>query len=313
MGTAAVSPDLDYLAVSAGSRAAIWDVANGTRAFYTRRFNAAGFDGPVVYADFPKFQEKPRQTGELRTDNHEMTAKEVKEEIAFQHGLYMVSTKPHGKSGFWRSNADIQVLDIRSGRVLWSRYFQHELPSIAFNAQDGTVLLSWRVFEAGAQDELRQFPELKASAGKDDYVCELVDANLGAPLAQFIAKTNHGSLRFVSSNANRNWAVIEATGNQILTYSLPDTKQEDHFFGSRPIISTSGLLVVESEKRKVTMYDLASSEVRQQYVFSEPIAFKSFSSDGKRLLVFTRDQTVYLLDTTFQRAPEPALASNPAK
>ncbi|MCU1270765.1 MAG: peptidase Ste24p [Acidobacteriaceae bacterium] len=313
LGATAISPDLNYLAVSAGTRAAIWDVAHDARVFYTRKFYAAGFDGPVVYVDFPKFLEFPRQTGELRTDNHEMKGKEVTEKIASQHGLYLLVTKPHNKNGFWRSNADIQVQDIRSGRVLWSRYFQHELPSISFNAQAATVLLRWRASEAGAQDELRRFPELKARVEKDDYLCELADANLGAPLAQFIAKTNHGSFRLVSGSANRNWAVMEATGNQIITYSLPDAKQEDHFFGSRPIISTSGLLAVESEKREVTLYDLTSSDVPQQYVFSEPIAFKSFSSDGKRLLVFTSDQTAYLLDTALPHAPDPALASNPAK
>jgi hypothetical protein len=106
---------------------------------------------------------------------------------------------------------------------------------------------------------------------------------------------------------------MAAIGDQIITYALPDAKQEDHFFGSRPVISNSGLLAVISEKREVTTYDLASSELRQQYVFAEPIAFKSFSSDGKRLLVFTSDQTVYLLDTTLPHPAEPALASNPPK
>jgi WD40 repeat protein len=313
LGAVAVSPDLNYLAVSAGSRAAIWDVAHGIRVFYTRRFDAAGFDGSVIYADFPKFQDRQRETGRLQIDSRDATGKEVKEEIARQHGLYLVVPKPHDKNGYWRSNADLQVEDIRTGQLLWSRYFQHELPSMAFDEQAATVLLRWRVSELGAQDELHRLPELKGRAEKDDDLCEVVDANTGATLASFIAKTNHRSLSFVSASANRNWAVMAAIGDQIITYALPDAKQEDHFFGSRPVISNSGLLAVISEKREVTTYDLASSELRQQYVFAEPIAFKSFSSDGKRLLVFTSDQTVYLLDTTLPHPAEPALASNPPK
>ncbi|HEX3103272.1 MAG TPA: M48 family metalloprotease [Terriglobales bacterium] len=309
LGAVAVSPDLNYLAVSAGSRAAIWDVAHGNRAFYTRRFDAAGFDGPVLYADFPKFQESQRETGRLQIDNREATGKEVKEEIARQHGLYLVVLKPHEKNGYWRSNADVQVEDIRTGQLLWSRYFQHELPSIAFAEQGGTVLLRWSVSEPGAQNELHHLPELKPHAEKEDDLCEVVDANTGATLASFIAKTNHGSLLFVSAIANRNWAVMAAIGDQIITYTLPDGKQEEHFFGSHPIISSSGLLAVNSENREITIYDLATSEMRQQYVFSEPIAFKSFSSDGKRLLVFTSDQTVYLIDTAFPRTVEPAVTS----
>jgi WD40 repeat protein len=313
LGAVAVSPDLNYLAVSAGTRAAVWDVAHGTRAFYTRKFNAAGFDGPVIYADFPRFEETPRETGRLQIDSRQATEKELKEETARQHGLYLAVPKPHDKNGYWRSNADIQVEDVRTGQLLWSRYFQHELPSMAFDAQSAAVLLRWRVSEAGAQNELHRLSELRTRAEKDDELCEIVDANTGATLATLIAKTNHASLMFVSANANRNWAVMAAKGDQIVTYKLPDATQEDHFFGSRPVISNSGLLAVNSEKREITMYDLGSSELKEQYVFSEPIAFKSFSSDGKRLLVFTSDQTVYLLDTTLARTVEPAMASSPPK
>lgn len=90
-------------------------------------------------------------------------------------------------------------------------------------------------------------------------------------------------------------------------------KRRVNFFGSRPVLSMSGLLAVDSEKREVTLYDLSTSEPRQQYTFAEPVACKAFSSDGKRLLVFTTDQTVYLLDTTTSSTPEPALANNPVK
>jgi hypothetical protein len=56
------------------------------------------------------------------------------------------------------------------------------------------------------------------------------------------------------------------------------------------------LLVVESGKQELATYDLSTLQMRQQYVFSSPVAFKTFSKDGKRLFVFTSDQTVYILD-----------------
>jgi hypothetical protein len=51
----------------------------------------------------------------------------------------------------------------------------------------------------------------------------------------------------------------------------------------------------------------------RQCVFAEPVVLKAFSMDGKRLLVLTSDQTVYLLDVANPSGAEPALASNPVK
>jgi WD40 repeat protein len=310
---AAVSPDLDYLAASSRSRAAVWDVSHDVRAFYTRRFSAAGFDRHSVYADFPKFQDTPREVAELRLDTGSAGFREIKDDIALQHGLYLVITKPRNKNGFTRANADMEVRDIRSGQTIWSRYFSSDLPSVSFNPQGATTLLTWRLYLAGGHDELHRFPELKSRAEKDDYLCEVLDANSGILLATFIVKTNSGSLRNLRGDASRNWAVMEATGNQILTYALPSGEEKGHFFGSRPILSSSGLLAMDSEKREVSLYDLSTSQLRQQYIFAQPVAFKAFSGDGKRMLVFTSDQTVYILDMTAAPAnAEPPLASNPA-
>ena len=134
----------------------------------------------------------------------------------------------------------------------------------------------------------------------------------GAMLASFVVSINSGSLRNLRGAASRNWSVMQAAGDQILTYALPSGEEKGHFFGSEPILSTSGLVAVNSERREVAVYDLASSQPRRQYIFAQPVAFKAFSGDGKRLLVFTSDQTVYILDVTVAPANEPALASNPA-
>ena len=169
------------------------------------------------------------------------------------------------------------------------------------------------VSQAAAHNELQKLSQLKERAQKDDYLCEVLDAKTGNVLSALILKSNNGSLHFLRGSANRNWAVMEAAGDQIMTYALPAGEEKGHFFGSRPVLSMSGLLAVDSEKREVTLYDLSTSEPRQQYTFAEPVACKAFSRDGKRLLVFTTDQTVYLLDTTTSSTPEPASASNPVK
>jgi outer membrane protein assembly factor BamB len=219
----------------------------------------------------------------------------------------MVVTKPR-KEGNGSSKNDLEVRDIRSGTVLWSRYFPDELPFITFDTENDTALLRWRVSQAAARKELKAFPEPSRRAEKDDYLCEILDAKTGKVLSSLILKTNNGSLRYLRTSATQKWAVAQAAGDQIITYALPSGEEQGHFFGANPVISALGLLALDSEKREVTVYDLNSSEPRQQYAFAHPVACKIFSADGKRLLVFTADQTVYLFDVTTAAPAEPAVA-----
>lgn len=55
---------------------------------------------------------------------------------------------------------------------------------------------------------------------------------------------------------------------------------------------------MEKDAKELDLYDLESQQLRRRYVFSDPIALKRMSDDGKRLLVLTASQTAYLLDTT---------------
>jgi hypothetical protein len=95
------------------------------------------------------------------------------------------------------------------------------------------------------------------------------------------------------------WVAVTASGNQVLTYSLASGEEKGHFFGTHPLLSSvSGLVAVENEAGELTIYDLATSQLREKYVFPEPISIKRFSPDGKRLFVLTVNQTVYILDVT---------------
>ncbi len=91
----AASGDLRLLAVSSKSRGAIWDVPHDLRAVQMPNFDAIGFDGAAVYVDVPEFQGSPRETAEVHLDTGVHSFHPIdKDEIAVQHGLYMVVTKP---------------------------------------------------------------------------------------------------------------------------------------------------------------------------------------------------------------------------
>jgi WD40 repeat protein len=73
-------------------------------------------------------------------------------------------------------------------------------------------------------------------------------------------------------------------------------QEKGHFFGTNPSASQNGLLALENQDGQLTIYDMASSQLKQQYTFADPISFKIFSPDGGRLFVVTASQTAYILD-----------------
>jgi len=129
----AASRDLKYLSISTRSRGAVWDLERDHRVIYTRKFSAAGFEGSLMYADFPKFEETPRSIGVLDLESGGIQGRDLNDDVAVQHGSYLLVTKPRSKNGTSWSNADVEVREVRSGNVLWSRYFPEEVPSITFN------------------------------------------------------------------------------------------------------------------------------------------------------------------------------------
>jgi WD40 repeat protein len=79
-------------------------------------------------------------------------------------------------------------------------------------------------------------------------------------------------------------------------YSLEDGSQSGAIFANKFDISKGGLLAVGAGDNRVQVYDADTLEQVDQYSFAEPITIAMFLPDGHRLLVITRDQTVFVLD-----------------
>jgi WD40 repeat protein len=320
---ASVSPDFDWLLLSNRTRGAVWDVVHNIRTMELRSFHGAWF-GPdrVAYLDFPKLMEHDRQI--VRVDPVYGAAApgyKVGDVVASQLGGYLLVTKPKGGrgggnldlspqflclrmmfsrwSGIRESKAtdeDFELRDVRDGHVVWSHSFPHEVPSLSFGA--GKALLRWSLDEAAGRDELAKFPALRAGADKTDYFLEEIDLQKDAPIAEFVLKTNRGSFSVTHAFAEADWLIASATGNQVLTYSMPSGQEKGHFFGDHPSVSRNGLLAIESESGQISVYDMATSQLKQHYTFSDAVSFKTFSPDGNRLFVMTASQVAYILDLT---------------
>jgi len=296
----AVSPDLNWLTVSNSSRGAVWDVSRNIRTMHIRSFHGAWFgDDQTLYADAPKFEQTERQIAHLVPLTGAGTpGYKIGDVRATQFEQFLVVTTPKNKNQVLNpQDADVEIKDVRDGHSLWTHHFAHEVPGFFFDS--GKILFAWAVSESGGHDELQRFPELKAHADKDDYLCEVLEVGKDDVVGKVLIKSNKHSFRLEHAIFSGPWIIAAATGNQILTYDLNSGEEKGHFFGSRPVVSsTGGMLAVENESGQIKLYDLATSQLRRELVFSGPISFKRFSPDGKRLFVLTANQTVYILDLT---------------
>lgn len=302
----AVSPDLQWLAISERNRGGVWNLGKGDRVFYVRGFRGAYFgeDG-VLYADFPKLDATERNVARLHLARREVaqgTPVEDKESRAHQHGQFLVSFRPVKKGGSFEENVVLEVRDARSGDVLWSRNFPKEAPDEYADPREGTMVLRWAVSTGAAKAAIKENPALKSrlAAMKEkegDYFIQVLDLRSGKVLGQLLIETGKGSFRIASLVAAGDWVVMEDTANRILVYSLSTGEQKGRVFGDRAAISkTSGLLCVENVRGQVAIYDLATFEKRDQFVFTSPVSVAEFGHDGQRLFVLTANQTAYVFD-----------------
>jgi WD40 repeat protein len=294
---AAVSRDFNWMAVSNRTRGAVWDITHNIRTMEVTSFHGVwAADDQTFYVDLAKFGDMERQI--VRIDPRAGTVLagyKTGEVIATQYGPYFVVTVPKEKRASRKFiDADVEVHDTHDGHIIWKHHFDHDLPELAFGA--GAVLLSWPVATDGGRSELQQLPELRH--GDDtDYLSELRDLKTDSIVNRIRINTNKGSFGLQHAFIAGDWLITSATNNQVLTYLFATGEQKGHFFGTHPNASAAGgLLAVNSDSDHLKLYELANSQLRQEYAFPDTISFKSFSPDGKRLLVLTANQIVYILD-----------------
>jgi WD40 repeat protein len=301
----AVSPDLKWLAVSQRSRGAVWDLAKGERVFHVRGFRGAYFgDDGALYADFPKFEQTERTIARLDIAHRSSSAqsKVSDEGRVTQRGTFIITQKPAKKGGDLDRNVTLALSDTRAGTEFWSRTFPKEAPRVFVEENEGTLVLTWDARSEHAKSEIKSDPKLsqRFAAMKEkegNYFVQAVDARAGKSSGALLVETGKGSFRITDAFAAGDWLVISDTSNRVLLYSISTGEQKGKFFGRTPAISKeAGLLAVETERGQLTVFDLASSEKRDQFTFSGPVSLARFSSDGKRLFVLTADQTAYVLD-----------------
>lgn len=335
-----LSPDLSWLALSDKSRGGVWNLKTGERRVYIRGFQGAFVDNDSkVYADFPKQGNEIRtmaimdpvavtlegagpidtrntqQAGqfllrEKRADEEKINQKEQKEETKKQEkakkdeGGPEVEVKAAGdKLEFVGKDATVEVYDVRTRALLWSKVYPNEVPYESFNKYGKTVIFTWLASTKTAKDAIAANPDLAArsktlGSKAGDYYIQVLDSNNGEIKAETLIETGDGSFRAQRLSANGDWLVITDSNNRILVYSLKSGELLWRFFGNYPTINpVTGILAVENVAGQVSIYDLKNGGKIDDLVFPSELVYARFSDDGKRLFILTRNQNYYIINS----------------
>lgn len=298
--TAAVSPDLNWFAASGNTRGALWRLADGSRIFHVRGFGSCGFSSQdSLYAGFNPYLKEKRSMGILSPVNNtiEPGIKLDEDVKVAQLGMYLLYTRRQERK--WNSPLDLELRDLVTGTVLWTKHFSHEAPGISASSSTGEIALVLPLTSDEAKAEEKHngalASESKAISSKNTAsLIEVVNAQDGKLRAEFAVDTGNRSFAIHRVFPAGNWMVIEDDKNRALVYSL-EGKLIGRAFGSRPAVSAGGTLALESQPGTLKIYSLDGVTERETLSFRVPLAFYQFVENGAELFAVTEDQVAYLL------------------
>ncbi len=320
---AELSPDMKWLALSGRLRGGVWNLSKGEAVLFLRGFGGGyvGDDG-LFYGDFPKYETAERNVAKFNLASGEVTpGPKIESDTARQMGPYLLVTKSakgnvkEGERPKLGKNVTVQMADARTMTPLWEKTFPKEAPRIWAAPGQGTAALVWNVTDEAARAEIKADPKLsqKLAVMKEkegDYFIQLVDVRNGNPLGRLLVETGKGSFRLSNVFAAGDWVIIADTQNRVLVYSLKTGELKGRVFGGYATVSAaSGLLCVENESGRLTVYSLETMEKRDEFTFPTRVSLIRFSPDGKRLFVLASNQVAYTLDVS-SASSAPSAAGN---
>ncbi len=309
MQSAAVSPDLSWLAVSAGERSAVWNLHAMARRYFMRGFTGAYFDGDdALYADLPAVGQVHRSVVRADLSTEKVTTAEdfgeQPPEIA-QYGGYLLAKIPSADDP---QQFSLEVRDARDGHTLWTAPFPKATPgNIEISPAGDRVVFRWLAEQKPAMDEIRKDKALRTRYDHirqhmSCFLLQVLDANTGKPQGNVLVDA-HGWTHPPHGFASGDWLfVADDSGTQIYSISTGDLKATL----ASPALSASsaaGLLASESQDHALQFYSLPAAELRARLEFPSAVLFAWFSGDAQRFFVLTSDQRFYIFDTAALAQP----------
>jgi WD40 repeat protein len=303
--TAAVSPDLNWLAASQSSRGAVWNVQSGQRTYHVRGFRGAYFGADSnFYVDFPKYLKTDRTIARLPLSHNEVQPLYTLDdkERSLQGGKYLLTLVPAETNKNANRNITLEVHDVVSRNVLWSRHFPEERPGNFVDSGTNSLVLDWMAGSKEIQSLVKQDRDAESRLApyknrEGIHYIEALDLDSGKQRFAMAIDTGKGSFRISDMIATPDRLVVADSNNRLLVFSSKGTPIGT-VIGSHPQVSLTGnLMTARTQTGELTLYDLQTLHPRAVHNFDSRVAYSAFSAGGKRLLVLSANQTIYLLDT----------------
>ena len=302
---AAVSPDLAWLAVSQNSRGAVWNVQSGQRLYHVRGFHGGYFtpDGALI-VDFPKHLKTERSIVSLSLSQDAIQPKYTldEKERTVQDGRFLLTIVPGNSNGDTNRNVTLELRSVTDHNLLWSKHFAQERPGYFMDSGSNSLMLYWQAGSKEIQSLIKQDPAAAARLarfqGREgiDYV-EVIDLDSGKQRFAVAIDTGKNSIRVADMVAGSDLLVVADGNNRLLVFDSTG-QQRGTLMGSHPDLSrTSNLLTARTQNGELTLYELPTLQTRAVHNFDSRVAFSAFSADGRRLLVLSANQAIYLVDT----------------
>ena len=329
----AVSPSLQTLAVGITGQGGVYHVQSGKRITSFDELRGGWCDSDQnCYLQLPG--EKPldstvvkfdaatsTQTNAWSFENHPIQNENIfSGPVMLAHYLKEMIF-PFGQTRF---PYELHGLDATNGKLLWTKAFggdvyrigqQTDVPLVFTDPQGDRVVLGWPAESKGARDAAEHFDPLKrrldqVKVSDRDTVFEVLDARTGREIGAALVQLGAGPDSFDEAFSEGNWLILVREGRDFTTVSLPTqaaTEVQDDVYDAS-LSGEKGLLSVAVASGRLLLYDLNANAARNDFSFHSNVIYTHFSQDGKRLLVLTQEQIVYILDVTHPSEVHPSVS-----
>ena len=325
--TAAVSPELDAIAVGIDGNAGVYSASTGKRIAPFMGLSGSWCpNGQTCYVRAPGIPPagsvlesvdlKSGATSNLTTLKEAPYSNENISSGVVLLAHRVPPPKPGAMPAMGGRNFpyEIHALDPQNGTELWQRSFAIDplsqnlaiksTPVVYTDPQGDRIVLAWGARTSGGKEAAEHNPAAKnlikqVKVTDHDSVFEVLDAHSGKTIGAAFVQTDSGADTFDSVFSEGDWLVLVKDGRSVSAFSLSTDSQVAEETGYAPAVSAeAGLLSVVGDGGHFTIVNLKAPSQKSEYTFPSSVAYAHFSADGKRILVITEDQIVYVLDAT---------------
>ena len=215
-----------------------------------------------------------------------------------QHGPYIVASTRRGDDGKQLKEWNVETREAVSGKTLWTRKVRSERYRWYYTRSSNALSCVWDIDDEEGKEllksdmKLRSLVDVASSKKKGIKILEVLDQANGQRRFAFPIDTGQGSIR-ISQLSVVNDVVLMKEAERVTLFDSTG-RRRGRLFASRSVLDPAGKrMAAQTEPGRIGIYSAYDMSLQHTFTFSGPVAYVTFSQDGKNLLVLTADQTVY--------------------